>query len=373
MSAGEDVITKSSAPIERQRQVEIPMTVLTAADCDPALREPPPQDVTLLERVLEFQVPPGSVPGCRLELMLGDEKLTVVMPDLAVEGDWLCVRQRSDGSWRVGRKATSFGFALPEWAPGEKHSLPGPDGNHLGFVVPEGLDPGDVMIFRREGQNPWSFHSAEKLPEFNESPPLLKTVAGPYVAILELLENRGILGKLPVDEDGILQVSIPFCGRFHEHGVLANFLSKQCSSLEGVVGANILATEVIDSYSLDWAVASRWCKRMHSDVTLETSVHDLSADSLPEASLVVGIHPEVTKGGGWFRIIGSILQSGRKGLCLFTTFFDFEMKTLLNMVDMYKEEDAIVEVVENPYYDNHEKPQFPPMRYLVLVSNSQVA
>jgi len=133
-----------------------------------------------------------------------------------------------------------------------------------------------------------------------------------------------------------------------------------------------LATEVSDSYLYDWAIAEKWFQGTHPQIQLQANVKDLAEDPLPEAGLTVGIHPEVTCGGCWFQIIGSTLRSGAGGLCVFATFYDYELQTLLNMVDMYKGDGSTVEVLENPYYQTSERPAPPPMCHVVLVVGAQL-
>merc|ERR1712232_1437051 len=128
-----------------------------------------------------------------------------------------------------------------------------------------------------------------------------------------------------------------------------------------VRGIDILASEVSDAYSFPWAVASRWFSKIHPQIRLRMCVRDLAITALPIAGLTLAIHPEVTKGGCWFPIVGSVIRSNG-GLCVFATFYEEEMQTVLNMVDMYAVEDTEVEVLENPYYMTATK-ENPDMRY----------
>lgn len=322
-------------------------------------------------RAFEFRVPHGSDPDCKLCIPLDGEDVQVQMPGNAEPGDVLCMAQRSDGSWRIVRKTTEFSFVLPTGCvPGENLSLKAPDGRSLLFPVPENTEPGNLVYLKKPDAGGWTFDKYCVMPEVDESPEPLDWVSGPYASMLKLLNKKGYLSNVPLDEIGQLHVNIPFCGRFHEYAVLGDFIAESCLSLPGVTGARIFCTEVVDKYSYDWARATRWYAKVRPGIRLETCVQDLTQDPLPHAGLTIGVHPEVTKGGYWFQIIGSILRSGAKGLCAFATFFEAEMKTLLNMVEIYRGEVVSVEVIENPHYEIHTKPASPPLCYIVLVMGS---
>ena len=75
--------------------------------------------------------------------------------------------------------------------------------------------------------------------------------------ILEALRARQLLAF----PERHLRVSVPFCGHFHEHVALGDFLAslraeKAFETLE------IVAMELAD-YTRDWAVAQRWLRRCH--------------------------------------------------------------------------------------------------------------
>jgi len=58
---------------------------------------------------------------------------------------------------------------------------------------------------------------------------------------------------------------------------------------------------------------------------------------------------------------------------VFATFYECEVQTLLNMVNMYRSESSTVEVIENPFYKvGEEVPANPPMRYIMLVEGARV-
>eukprot|EP00435_Cladocopium_sp_Y103_P010558 s305_g2.t1 len=188
-----------------------------------------------------------------------------------------------------------------------------------------------------------------------------------YQAILDALKGKGYLDRLCPDESGVLNVGVPFCGHFHEYITLGNFLVKHRLEMPGVEGFSIFGMELFDDYVRDWALAQRWLWRQQISCCIEAG--DLAQDPTPRAQWVIGIHPEVTKGGPWFRIIGSLLHSC-SGLCTFATFYEEEKQTLLNMIDMYKVEGASVESFENPFYAANELGCHPAMRFIVVVDQS---
>merc|ERR1711933_129407 len=182
-------------------------------------------------------------------------------------------------------------------------------------------------------------------------------VCGPYSAALQLVKGMPCLESIPVSRDGVLQVNVPFCGRFQEYVQLCDFVAEHCLSRPGIRKAIIFGTEALDTYYYDWGLAQKWCSKVHPQIELNICVRDLSEDPLPMAGLTIGIHPEVTKGGYWFPIIGSLVKSTIGGLCLFATFYEDEMQTIINMINMYKSENSKVEVINNPYYDVHPTPE----------------
>ena len=63
---------------------------------------------------------------------------------------------------------------------------------------------------------------------------------------------------------------------------------------------SIFGMELFDDYVRDWALAQRWLWRQHQ-ISCCIEAGDLAQDPTPKAQWVIGIHPEVTKGGPWFR------------------------------------------------------------------------
>jgi len=352
------------------RKVQIPIQILTADDCDERWKSLP-QYSALTTRCIEFKIPAKSPAGCVLMIPVknGEVKAEVkwTMPEFLSEGDTINMRQREDGSWKMVKKATSFSFCLPSCCqPGDEVKSIAPDGTALMMNVPEGVNPGDMIALKRHSEGGWAFDKVEYLPAVDDVTDNESWSSGPYPDILELLKDRAYLQNLPVDDNGILHINVPFCGRFQEHRVFGNFAADHLLTLPGVNGVRIYAMEINERY-YDWAIAQCWLEKYHPKITLVACVADLAEDPLPDAGFSLGIHPEVTKGGYWFGIIGSILRSSSKGLCVFSTFYEVEMKTLVNMIDMFKDDDTSVKVIENPYYEANERPRHPAMRYIIVV------
>ncbi|CAE7242458.1 pth [Symbiodinium necroappetens] len=338
--------------------IEVPKVVLTADDCDPSLLvlEPCSWDeaVTLpsAKRRFSFQLPSTSEPGCFLTFRLPEgEKVSVQMPEGLQGGETAMATQRPDGKWRLTRKPTHFTFAVPPGAkPGQVLKPQLPDGTFLHLELPENVQPGHLVELKNlEGT--WAVVRIVELLQVARNPPQTETLRGSYLAALEHLRQSGGLRALQADTDGMLVVNVPFCGRFQEYAMLGNFLAEHCLTLPGVKGIRIFATDSQDKYHYDWAVAKRWFAEFHPQIEVQLSVRDLHIDSLPRAALTVATHPEVTRGGTWFPIIGSIVRAAAKGTCLFGTFFEDEATTLTNMVNMYKTNDQTsCEVSENQYF-----------------------
>lgn len=357
--------------------IEVPQVVLTAADCDTHARVPSPLswDEEYKEPVptrrIEFQVPASSTPGCTLRLPVheNDKPVEVSLPGSAVPGDTLCLLRLPNGAWKARQKLTTFSFTVPECEVGHVLNMHAPDGTVLSFPVPAGLEPGELVTLKLHGDK-WALEQVYVLPASEATPSQSKAICGPYATALQVIKSSGHLEQLPLDSHGVLHVSAPFCGRFQEYAVLGGFLADACLSLPGVRSVRLVGTDCLDVYSYEWAVASRWFETFQPRIRLQLCVRDLAEDPLPEAALVIGVHPEVTKGGPWFPIIGSVLRSASRGLCMFAMFFEDEVKTLQNMVEMYGGTDVRVTVVQNPYYEVHgelDTGMNPRMRYLVLV------
>jgi len=225
----------------------------------------------------------------------------------------------------------------------------------------------------RTAQSTWTFEQFTSLPALTDLPEAPEWVAGPYAAALRQLKLQGCFDSLPLDTEGKLRVNIPFCAGFREFRTLGDFLADICTGHPHCTGADVYATDVLEKYGYEWALAQRWYSKTYPRMRLQTRPTDLAQAPLPKAGLTVGIHPEVTKGSFWFPIIGSIVRSSSSGVCVLATFFEVEMETLKNMLNMYKSADSVVSVAENSYYDDHEMPASPPLRYLVTLRGDRNA
>ncbi|CAK0802828.1 unnamed protein product [Prorocentrum cordatum] len=394
-------------------RIEVPRVVLTADDADPGLYVPSPraslEDCEALaagRRRMLLRAPPGVGPGSVLRLPppatsqgpQAGTALELEFPRNAAPGDALFALERPDGTWRLQKRTDEFAFLLPdckpgdtlrarglaiappnkEWAPVEDQGSELIAGTFLSFLVPDDIGHGELISVRLvEGADGGAAWALERLlalpPAANIAPPRSEPVRGPYAAALGLLERRGLLRHLVPDGDGVLQVNAPFCGRFQEHALLADLLSRLAARLPSARRVRLLGVEASAEYYQEWALAEKWMREAHPRVELSLRVGDLSEEALPAAALTIGLHPEVTKGGPWFAIVGSAVRSTR-GLLMFATFYEDEMETVVNMANMYKSESSFVEAIENPYYHGMaELPPSPRMRYLVLVHSGRAA
>jgi hypothetical protein len=287
------------------------------------------------------------------------------------------MRQRADGSWRVSRKVAEFSFVMSNGAPGSSMKLhSGPDGFPMVFTVPQHAEAGDIINLELANGTEWGFKSTRKVGTPVEELPLFgqhaaQGLAGCYEEILNVVRARvKSQGKLTMSNRGVVRVNVPLCGRFSEYAVLGNFVAKHLLTMPGVSGARIVAADVNNDFILDWAMASRWFSKLQTKIELDCHAMDFLQDSLPKADITIALHPEVTKGGEWFPIVGSIIQSRSSGgVAVFATFYRVEAETVVNMVHMYKDDGTAVEIIENPWYASNEAPPYPPMRYLVVVSS----
>lgn len=365
-----DVVVRKTVVLRTKiHQIEIPIEVLGADDCEPMFSKPPPLNCRVVGPSLEFPVPPGSGPGQLLDIQVGCEDQQVAriaVPHTAEVGDTILMSRREDGSWRVVRKSTEHSFMLPACNAGDHLRLYVPDGRTMIFPVPEGAEQDMLIrILYTEGSG-WSLDCAKEVALPHTSA-LAKVdwVAGPYTRMLDLLQSGGYLECLAGREE--VRVSVPFCGHFHEFAVLGDFLSEHVLSLPGVQRITLCTTEIAWQYVYKWSAAELWFRQNHPAIRMMSKVQDLAEDPLPEADLTIGIHPEATKGGRWFQIIASLLQSCSNGFLAFASFYEVEAQTVRNMVEMCKTPETTVEIVENPHYLGEGTVAHPPIRYLVLV------
>ena len=318
-------------------------SVITAGHCAPEWSRLP-QLSPLTERWVEYEVPDGSVPGCILEVPIEEGVIRVPCPPRTVGGDMICVTQREDGTWRHARQTAEFTFQLPPCLPGDTLKLTAPDGSALSFEVPQTVQPEAMVCLERLGTD-WAVKATHPLPEFDAAP-VQPNRPDQYQNLLMVLLQNGYINTLRGSPAGTLHINVPFCGKFSEYPSLCNFVEEHILTLSGVHKVVITGADVVDVHSKDWAVAQRWASRVHPQIKLHIRTADLAQDALPISDFVIGLHPEVTHGQYWFQIIGSIVRGCTGGLCVFATYFENEMKTLLNMIAMYKSESANVEVYD---------------------------
>jgi len=280
-------------------------------------------------------------------------------------GDELVIVRRQGNPWIALPRTKEYHYLVPEDPYGREHRVQLPDCTALMLNVPETAKPGQCLkLVLSEGV--WVVKLIASLPKVVSQPPTANGAV--YKGLLTVITEQGYsMKKLPLDERDVLHVNVPICGVFDEHSLLGNHLHDNLAT-HGASSATVLATDLSGKHSLHWHIAERWCSLVHTDVRMFTCPMDLAHDPLPQAGLCIAVHPEVTKGGCWFQIIGSIIRSSCRGLCVIVTFFQHEMLTVLNMIDMYKSEGTVVKVEENPYYEDHELPESPDMRYIILIA-----
>jgi len=347
----------------------IPSRVLTAADCDsarplpPKLSEVPQWGARRFEIKLSRDCGPGDV--IKVDLGGGQEQISIKVLEDFVGGETACISQWPCETWRIAKSRGRTSAILPTGFFGGRTKLDTALGLSLSLEVPEDAKPGDLLIFKRCAAD-WQLEEVRVLPEIAEIP-AQSFCSGPYCALLGLLRSKDLLELLPLDGNEHLHVNVPFCGKFREHVLLTDFLTTSVITRCKAKRVSVWASDLCDRYLYDWAIAEKWVHHTHPQCDMKIKVQDLAEEGLPEAGLTVAIHPEVTWGGVWFQIIGSILRSSHNGLCVFAVFYDFELKTLLNMIDMYKPSGCVVEAISNPYYETHELSPSPMIRHVVLV------
>ena len=358
-------------------KIEVPQVVLGSADCDESLPVPIPgtwAECCELPQPLKrmtFAVPMGSQEGCILNIPLRDgSQLCKELPRELTAGDMALAFQRPDGRWRIIRKPSRFAFLVPPGAVAGQTVQPQlPDGTRLHFEVPHGVAPGHLVELQTVG-GAWQLKQVVELTEVQRTPAQTPTIRGPFLAALDCLKSS--LGQLKPDADGFLVVNVPFCGRFQEYAMLGNFLAEHCLPLPGIKGARIFAADTSDRYYYEWAVAKRWFAEFHPEIEVHLQVHDLQVDPLPRAGLTIALHPEVTRGGSWFQIMGSVIRASEDGVCLIAAFFQDEVATIMNMMGMYDETCRDKQLIENSHWKGNattaqQLPSLPSKRMNILL------
>lgn len=197
---------------------------------------------------------------------------------------------------------------------------------------------------------------------------------GPYAGMLELLGSHRWLQELDeglrlVDREGVLRVSLPFCGSVQELPVLAAFLAERFLNRPGVRTIRIMGSD-IDNWNLKggyWHQKGKFFSRKYTGMQVEFRQLDLSKEAHPDSMLMFGMHPECTvTTSPWPRILANVIRA-TKGICVIATFKEGEMEVVR---DICVEMGTIHEVHMNPYWSSHPLPQgtIPPfLQYLVLI------
>jgi len=186
---------------------------------------------------------------------------------------------------------------------------------------------------------------------------------GPFTEILQFLATQGLIQGLPLDSQGQLHVSVPFCGSFIECAILSQWLASNFLNKPLVRGVHVLGTELKTDETHLWDLKERWVAETFPGMQLTLKQTDLVVDALPEAGLTIGIHPEVTRGAPWDKIIANLLRSTRGGVVLLAHFFQEEAQAA---VDMCAAEGVECQVFENQYYSGRSLPDSPWMRFFLV-------
>lgn len=191
----------------------------------------------------------------------------------------------------------------------------------------------------------------------------------PYMSMLQFLDGGGWFDNLPLDSQGILRVSAPFCGSIQELPILAAFLEERFGGKPGVSGVHLLCSDVVDwdrkgGY---WRQKERYVARKHKGISLQFQQIDLATQTHPSSALTLGIHPECTVSTSiWERILANVIRT-TTGTCVIATFKEGEKEVVSRVC---KSLGANFEVHKNPHWTERELPpgNIPPfLQFLVLV------
>lgn len=186
---------------------------------------------------------------------------------------------------------------------------------------------------------------------------------GPFTNILAFLTANKLVEGLPLDERGVLRVSMPFCASFIECALLAEWLKSTFLVRQGIRGVHVLGTELITDPSYQWDLKEKWVKETFPGMELELRQADLAEEAMPPAALTIGIHPEASRGPPWDRIVANLLRAGHGGVCVFATFFDVEAQAV---TEFCLQQGVQTQVFENAYYNGRQIPSSPWMRFIVV-------
>lgn len=200
--------------------------------------------------------------------------------------------------------------------------------------------------------------------------PNWKSWNGPYESMLEFLVAQGLVEELPVDECGVLHVSVPFCSAFMECQTLSAFLSETFLTKPGVSKVSILGTDLIFNASYCWDRKENYVAKKYPNMSLQLRQMDLAEEPLPKCALSLGIHPEANAGTDcWRHILANVIKNTNGGVCAFATFFEGEVQAVLKACRPWG---VNFEVHENPYYKSHPIGNPPFLRFILVGSVPQV-
>lgn len=188
-----------------------------------------------------------------------------------------------------------------------------------------------------------------------------------YHSFLQLLLGLGMFENLPLDGSGILRVNMPFCGAFSEAPMLLPFLVERVSRLGARCrGISVWGSD-LEALPLMWQTYQEWSKRNLGDrVQLMLSQQDLEKETLPQAGLIIAVHPRATLFGPWYGILAHVFQSRvQGGRCIVATFFEWEAQAVEKI---YRSLGVQVEIRQNPFYSSYAPDaEATPLRYAVIV------
>eukprot|EP00434_Breviolum_minutum_P026090 symbB.v1.2.023066.t1/scaffold2086.1/size90009/3 len=179
-----------------------------------------------------------------------------------------------------------------------------------------------------------------------------------YCCFIESLAAWGILDSLPLDANGTLQVTAPFCHDFFEVGeiLVRSKVPETCKAQRiEVKGCDVRPQEFW------WPAWEKWTEHHFSGrIALQLRQQDLVKETQGPAGLILAAHPEVTNGGPWIAILRHVLQSRVKGgRCVFATFYRQEAEACVQICSMQQ---VFAEIRENPFYAGRPSDEARPVR-----------
>jgi hypothetical protein len=207
----------------------------------------------------------------------------------------------------------------------------------------------------------------------NWEPRTIPEVEGPYKGLMQFLVDNRLTMGLPLDSRGDLQVSVPFCAHFLEADMLCRLLAQHCVAPNGPAKrAHVYVTDITDHSDpmASWPMIAKWASKAYPMVPISFKASDLSKEKLPQAGLVLAMHPEVTKGGIWHDIVANVLRAAQGGLCVFGHFFEQEMQCVFAECEKLG---IKAQAFENSFYRGRDMPSSPFIRYIVVARPGSAA